>query len=88
MVKKQIVDNDEVKTLSLELQAEILKLKGALSRLEANMYVLQNGENNEPYWNGKNAYETNKVVLGHIDHDKTLIKNLDKCFEHLDSIIK
>ena len=37
MVKKIKYNEDEAKTLSLELEAEVLKLKTALGKLEANI---------------------------------------------------
>ena len=84
MVKKIKYSEDEAKALSLELQVELLKLKTALNRLETNVVLLQDGGN----WNGANAYEVNQALIGHIDHDRTLISKLEKCSESLNAITK
>lgn len=87
MVSKKY-NEDEAKALSLELQAEVLKLKTLLEKLESNINALQTGDKNGAYWNGVNAYDVNKSLVGHLDHDKTLLSKLDKCSEHLSSIVK
>ena len=84
MVKKIKYSEDEAKALSLELQVELLKLKTALNKLETNVVLLQDGGN----WNGANAYEVNQALIGHIDHDRTLISKLEKCSESLNAITK
>ena len=84
MANKRVYSEDEAKTLSLELQAEVLKYKNLLNNLETNIGLLQTGVN----WNGANAYEVNQSLLGHFDHDKTLLKNLEKCSDYLSTVIK
>lgn len=84
MVKKIKYSEDEAKTLSLELQAELLKLKTALNKLETNVVLLQDGSN----WNGANAYDVNQALVGHLYHDRTLLNKLEKCSESLNTIIK
>lgn len=79
MVKKIKYSEDEAKTLSLELQAELLKLKTALNKLENNVVLLQDGSG----WNGANAYDVNQALVGHLDHDRTLLSKLEKCSESL-----
>ena len=76
--------NDEAKTLSVELKKEIEKLRNTLNKLESNTVLLQKGE----IWNGTNAYETNKSLTGHLDHDKTLLNKLEKCSESLETLVK
>lgn len=76
--------NEEGKALSLELQKELERLKKALDKIEKNIGVIQTGES----WNGVNAYEINKSLSGHLDHDKTLLSKLEKCSEALESAIK
>lgn len=88
MANKKKYTKDEAKTLALELEAEVLKLKTTLDSLESDLVQLQVGDNNEPYWNGKNAYDFHKSALGHLDHDKTLLTNLEKCSDNLNSAIK
>lgn len=88
MIKKMKYNEEEAKTLSLELQTEILKLKNALNKLETDVAILQTGDVNGPFWNGANAYEFYKASLGHIEHDRTLLKHLEKCSESLELIVK
>lgn len=88
MAVKKKYTKDEAKTLALELETEVLKLKTSLDNLESRLVQLQVGDNNEPYWNGKNAYEFHKSALGHLDHDKNLLSNLEKCSDYINSTIK
>lgn len=84
MVKTIKYSDDEAKTLSLELQAEVLKLKTAISKLDISINSIQDGE----YWNGSNAYDVQQALIGHLDHDKTLLNKLEKCSEGLEAIVK
>lgn len=87
-MKKSDLDLEEVKTLSLELQMEISKLKSSLYKLETDIGLLQSGDNNGPYWNGSNAYDVITSCIGHFEHDKNLISNLEKCSDYVVSTIK
>lgn len=84
MVKKIKYNEDEAKTLSLELEAEVLKLRTALGKLEANIGLLQTGDN----WNGANAYDVSQALVGHLDHNRTLLNKLEKCSENLKSVVE
>lgn len=77
MVKKIKYNEKEAKALLTELEKEISKLRVSICKLETNVELLQNGAS----WNGTNAYEVNKALVGHIDHDKTLLSKLEKCYE-------
>jgi sialic acid synthase SpsE len=81
----KVVNNiEEAKALSVELQKEVNRLKGILSKLETNITLIQSGN----IWNGANAYEVNKALNGHLDHDKTLLNKLEKCSLSLEEIVK
>ncbi len=81
----KVVNNiEEAKALSVELQKEVNRLKGILSKLETNITLIQSGD----IWNGANAYEVNKALNGHLDHDKTLLNKLEKCSLSLEEIVK
>lgn len=88
MASKKKINKEEAKTLSIELQKEIEKLSKSLEKLESNIDLLQIGDRNGSYWSGDNAKEFYKASLGHIDHDRTLIKKLEKCSEQLEIAIK
>ena len=75
---------NESKELAVELQKELAKLKTSLAKLETNIGLLQSGEN----WNGANAFEVNQSLVGHFDHDNTLLNKLEKCSESLNAAIK
>lgn len=75
---------NESKELAVELQKELAKLKTSLAKLETNIGLLQSGEN----WNGANAFEVNQSLVGHFDHDNTLLNKLEKCSESLNGAIK
>ena len=75
---------NESKELAVELQKELAKLKTSVAKLETNIGLLQSGEN----WNGANAFEVNQSLVGHFDHDNTLLNKLEKCSESLNGAIK
>jgi hypothetical protein len=84
MIKRIKVNQDEAKSLSLELEAEVLKLKTLLSKLETNIGLLQTSGS----WNGANAYDVIQSLIGHLDHDYTLLSKLEKCSDNLKSIVE
>lgn len=86
MVKKIDYSKGEVKSLILELESELLKVNIALERLENSVELLQTGDKIGPYWNGDNAYQIMNSCVGHIDHDRYLLYELDGCFKYLTSI--
>ena len=77
-------NEEESKALLNELEKEITKLKVSINKLETSIGLLQTGAN----WNGANAYEVNKALVGHLDHDKTLLNKLEKCSLSLEEIVK
>ena len=83
MIRK-VIYNDESKDLSVELEKEIAKLKKLIYKLETSVGLLQAGA----YWNGANAYDVNQGLIGHLDHDMTLLKKLENCSESLKIAIK
>lgn len=88
MVKKIKYNEEELLKLSKELQSEMIKLKNSLNKLETNVAVLQTGDKNGAFWNGENAYEFYKASLGHIDHDRNLLKHIEKCSISLEEMVK
>ena len=83
-MKKVMSNIDEASALSLELKNEVARLKTLLDKFEKNIELLQNGE----IWNGANACDVNKSLLGHYDHNKKLLSKLEKCSETLESVSK
>lgn len=81
---KVIKYSDEAKDLSDDLKKEVSRLKTLLNKLETNVYMLQSGD----IWNGNNACEINKSLIGHLDHDKTLLNKLEKCSDTLEVLSK
>lgn len=75
---------NENKELAVELKKELAKLKALVAKLETNVGLLQTGA----HWNGVNAYEVNQSLIGHLDHDLTLLKKLEKCSETLEIVSK
>ena len=49
--------------------------------------MLQKGDGNNPFWNGKSACDWTKSCLAHIDHDKVLLSHLEKCSDYLTATI-
>ena len=82
MAKKK----NELSLLSMELQSEVAVLAHCLKLLKTNIDMLQNGDNKGLCWNGENALNTNKSLLGHYDHDMVLLENVKKCAEYIESV--
>ena len=85
MKKKSTINND-VQLLSLELQKEVMILRQSLTLLKENIELLQNGDGKGLLWNGENALNAAKSLLGHYDHDMVLLDNVIKCSEYVDSL--
>ena len=85
MKKKSTINND-VQLLSLELQKEVMILRQSLTLLKENIELLQNGDGKVLLWNGENALNAAKSLLGHYDHDMVLLDNVIKCSEYVDSL--
>ncbi|MBQ6323814.1 MAG: hypothetical protein IJI22_03175 [Bacilli bacterium] len=75
---------DEVKQLVEKLTLEINVAEKSLNNLQNSITTIQQGENNNPYWNGENAYGWLKSALAHFDHDAVLIDNLNECLVYLE----
>ena len=86
-MKKNKMSDTEKKTLALELQKEISKLETAVYKLETDIITLQSGDKNGPYWNGSNAYDALSACVGHLEHNKTLVDNVKKCSEYINSTL-
>lgn len=84
MVKKIKCNDEESKTLAIDLEKEIKKLRVSINKLETSIGLLQTGA----HWNGANAYDVNKALVGHLDHDKTLLNKLEKCLADYKAAIK
>ncbi len=84
MIRKVNCNENESNKLSAELKKELEKLNNLVNKLETNIGTIQKGE----IWNGPNAYESNKSLVGYLDHDKTLLSKLEKCSDTLESAIK
>lgn len=84
MAKKK--DLNDIQILSLELQKEVVILKQCLKLLKDNIDLLQNGNEDGLFWNGENAVNASKALLGHYDHDMVLLENVTKCSEYLESL--
>ena len=66
-------------TIVKSLENDIEKIKNALDKIMNDVETIQDGNDGNPYWNGKNAYTTMKVCLANLDHHQTLLKNIQKC---------
>lgn len=85
-VEKKLSDT-QIKDLSKRLNDEVLKFQKALLKLEKDVDMLQKGDGNNPFWNGKLACDWTKSCLAHIDHDKVLLSHLEKCSDYLTATI-
>lgn len=79
---------NELEVLSLEFQKEVVTLEQCLKNLKENIELLQNGDVNGLCWNGENALNANKALVGHYDHDVVLLENVKKCSDYIESVVK
>ena len=63
--------------LASELNAEIFKLKNAVENLKNDVNIIQNGDNDGPFWNGALACCSLKEVLKVAERGNTLIDELE-----------
>lgn len=83
---KKKESNSDLYSLSLELQSEVAVLEHCLKLLKGNIDLLQNGDEKGLCWNGENALNVTKALVGHYDHDMVLLENLKKCSEYIDTV--
>lgn len=88
MAKSKKITGQELNILALELKTEVTKFQNALSQLETDLGLLQSGDAGKAYWSGPGAHTFLKSCLGNLDHDKNLLKNLNKCSEYLEKLAK
>lgn len=81
--KESVYTKNQVKDLAEKLNSEVDKFRKSLNKLEKDINLLQEGDGTKPYWNGENAYNWTMSCLAHIDHDKELLKHLEKCSDYL-----
>lgn len=65
--------------LASELNAEIFKLKNAVENLKNDVNIIQNGDNDGPFWNGALACCSLKEVLKVAERGNALIDELESC---------
>ena len=65
--------------LASELNEEIFKLKNAIENLKNDVNIIQNGDNDGPFWNGALACCSLKEVLKVVERGNTLIDELESC---------
>lgn len=65
--------------LASELNAEIFKLKNAVENLKNDVNIIQNGDNDGPFWNGALACCSLKEVLRVAERGTVLVNELEAC---------
>ena len=65
--------------LASELNAEIFKLKNAVDNLKNDVNIIQNGDNDGPFWNGALAFCSLKEVLRVAELGTVLVNELEAC---------
>lgn len=63
--------------LASELNAEIFKLRNAIENLKTNVNIIQNGDNDGPFWNGALACASLKEVLKVAERENALADELE-----------
>ena len=77
-------NNDKQKDkIITDISIQKEKVANALSSLKESVLVLEEGDNNNPYWNGENAYETISLLLTRIDQGYALLDYIDECQKEL-----
>ena len=69
--------------LASELNTEIFKLKNAIENLKVDVNIIQNGDNDGPFWNGALACASLKEVLKVAERSNTLVDELEVCSEKI-----
>ena len=69
--------------LASELNEEIFKLKNAVENLKNDVNIIQNGDNDGPFWNGALACVSLKEVLKVVGRGNNLIEELENYSEKI-----
>lgn len=72
-------NNKQKEKVIKDFELQIKKIETALDSLSGSVNLLQNGDGEQPYWNGSNAYNELKKVLAYIDSNMVLVKYLNEC---------
>lgn len=62
-----------------ELNGKVREFEDALSNLKKNLDLIQEGNGNDPYWNGNAACGGLRLLLQQLDYDTTLLENVKEC---------
>lgn len=74
----------EMKKTTKQLKTEINTFKNSLAKFETNVAIIQTGNGEEPYWDGKNAFYCIDKSLAYIDSSYQLLLNLEKSLDYLE----
>lgn len=74
------IDNTIVKNLD----SDILKVKNALDIIMNNIEKIERGNEETPFWNGKNAYNCLNSILKQYDKQVDLLDKVEDCFSKVE----
>ena len=67
--------------LNINVQKD--KIGNALSSLKESLAMIQEGNKDQPYWNGENAYSIISQLLSYVDNGYELLDRIDECQKEL-----
>lgn len=76
-------NNKQKEKVISDYELQVRKIDTALNSLKDSIVSLQEGDGNQPYWNGSNAYNFVKNTLGYIDNCTVLLDYLKQCKESI-----
>lgn len=72
-------NNKQKEKVISDYELQVRKIDTALKSLKDSIVSLQEGDGNQPYWNGSNAYGTIKNTLAYVDNCTVLLDYLNQC---------
>ena len=71
-------------TIVKSLENDIEKIKNALDKIMNDIETIQDGNDGNPYWNGKNAYNCLNSILKQYDREFDLLNKVEDCFSKIE----
>lgn len=78
------VSNKQKEKFINDFESQLSKLYNSLVQLDNDITILQDGEDENPYWNGINAYDNLNSLLKIVKSNKLIYNNLQTCKEKIE----
>ena len=80
------MNKEEIKKSAFKLEEDIQKIQESLRQIQEDILQIQTGDFNGPYWNGEGAYQCIETTLLQLEHDTSLLNDLEKKVKYIHTL--